>query len=1147
MSTYKKLRTPIIKPRSQGGTFYTFSSAMEDIGLNVNELKNKVALSHYVLLNIPAFDSSTTYGSSNDNLNQGDYAFAEMFENYALNMESVLRNQPTYNFAESLSVSERTFWKFMKKFGFAHFSVDAQNSSYYVEDSSLVKGYGLITAGAQRTDEYGIYNETFVQIPSSYGLMKTLFIPVPDKNYHITHSESDYFLSDSSTGYIENVSLDEVVNGKLHTGISANAIYDASAGRGYVVTGEDDELCVDFSLDNLREYFGNSTLSYDDIAMQGLGLDDIIKDSPYTFNAILLYYSIYDSTTKNILATNAYGLMLLESANADEGSDNSYVYPSIEKRKTTTAHSGNSYSFRLNVKTSSVYSGDTVVHDNSTAAYEMSTEFNDVIRNLSAAVETLRSNANVIAKISNDNTSIKHFALQSISKMDDLKKDIALIKSGKTSTVNTDVLTAMDATVKSLIASTTLYDASGNTVGEFTGDTFKYKNAEFDLVNVDKVVGDVETTVIAAGPENTINVTNNAQTTNYAAFDANGVHSNKDITYLNDQSVYSDSIAISSNEAETFFDNACVGYDNADGFVIKMNDTTTSNALINAAVSANCSIAGLLALIIAKVKTFGNVANLEATAAAATSSADAAVSIANSAASSANTALETANSAASSSNTALETANNAASSADAATTSVAALADSKADITSLPAQIFDASALTNPYASGLTSRRLGDVAVNTTSLEVWIANANTASAVSWQIASQGKYGGTLITDVHSITSNGFYSAVSTAANLPTNAESFYIQAMCSNLSTTSAILTAIGLTTGKMYMQRKVSGTWGSWVGGITQAELAYLSGVSSNVQGQFDRITRDFGRYSSTVEQTLSVAVSGKYVDRDSALEVSNASYAISNPITLAAGDLLLIPSASAVLASVALVSKKISNTTQKAVIYTYAYDAYERISTATADYNSAVYTAHYVDDNAVTPDYWILGSDHIASLPATHDVTDSHYVPSIKQSVAGMPDTGYYAYLSDVAQDVVVSALTATVNGGKVIKAGWGLAKNLSTNFVGADRQAVIAEALCTLSATVSGIEDKLNNGMSRLKVDHLFVGRELSGLNVSGSFCLTGAGVPSSSVVPTNYDAATYGDWLGIPQFVGQEYLDTTNNIFYKAKGVNAIADWLRISNV
>ena len=59
MATNKNLRTPIIKPRTQGGTFYTFGSAMEDIGLNLNSSSNKVELSHYVLLDIPSFGKSS--------------------------------------------------------------------------------------------------------------------------------------------------------------------------------------------------------------------------------------------------------------------------------------------------------------------------------------------------------------------------------------------------------------------------------------------------------------------------------------------------------------------------------------------------------------------------------------------------------------------------------------------------------------------------------------------------------------------------------------------------------------------------------------------------------------------------------------------------------------------------------------------------------------------------------------------------------------------------------------------------------------------------------------------------------------------------------------------------------------------------------
>jgi hypothetical protein len=158
-------------------------------------------------------------------------------------------------------------------------------------------------------------------------------------------------------------------------------------------------------------------------------------------------------------------------------------------------------------------------------------------------------------------------------------------------------------------------------------------------------------------------------------------------------------------------------------------------------------------------------------------------------------------------------------------------------VNNIKSRSFSAAALTNPYTSGLTPKWIGEVVVNATSMEFWVANSIAASVDSWQIDSQGKFGGTLITDAHSIIRNGFYSAVSTAANLPTATESFYIQALCSNLSTTSAILIAMGLTTGKMYMQRKISGVWGAWIGGITQAELSYLSGTTSNVQGQLDSL----------------------------------------------------------------------------------------------------------------------------------------------------------------------------------------------------------------------------------------------------------------------------------------------------------------------
>ena len=322
---------------------------------------------------------------------------------------------------------------------------------------------------------------------------------------------------------------------------------------------------------------------------------------------------------------------------------------------------------------------------------------------------------------------------------------------------------------------------------------------------------------------------------------------------------------------------------------------------------------------------------------------------------------------------------------------------------------------------------------------------------------------------------------------------------------------------------------------------------ITNALADSLSRILRDFGMYSNPTEYVLAVGVSGKYIDKDSALEVANGNYSISQPISLKAGDILLVPSASAVAAACSVVSKKVTNTYDKVIIYAYTYDEFGRINTATADYNpSLVYTAYYESDEQTTPTNWIRGGEHIAELPETHEVTESFYEPLVKQSVAGMPETGYYVYLASQAMDVVVSAYNATINGGHAIIAGWGIFKNVATNFVGIDKQRVIAEAIAALFAQVEGINEKLTNGLDRLSVKHLHIDRELSGLNIAGTFCLQGAGVPSASVVPANWDFGRYGDWKGIPQFIGQEYFDTTDKVFYKAHGVTAVSDWKRITN-
>ena len=363
----------------------------------------------------------------------------------------------------------------------------------------------------------------------------------------------------------------------------------------------------------------------------------------------------------------------------------------------------------------------------------------------------------------------------------------------------------------------------------------------------------------------------------------------------------------------------------------------------------------------------------------------------------------------------------------------------------------------------------------------------------------------------------------------------------------SDIVDTTGSATDKVMSQKAVTDNLALKANSSDVYTKAQADAITNVLADSLSRIFRDFGMYLNPTEYVLVVGVSGKYIDKDSALEVANSNYSISQPFSLKAGDILLVPSASAVTAACSVVSKKVTNTYDKVIIYAYTYDEFGRINTATADYNpSLVYTAYYESDEQTTPTDWMIGGEHIAELPQTHEVTESFYEPLVKQSVAGMPDAGYYVYLASQAMDVVVSAYNATINGGHAIIAGWGIFKNIATNFVGIDKQRVIAEAIADLFAQVEGINEKLTNGLDRLSVKHLHIDRELSGLNIAGTFCLQGAGVPSASVVPVNWDFRRYGDWKGIPQFIGQEYFDTIDKVFYKAHGVTAVSDWKRITN-
>ena len=96
------------------------------------------------------------------------------------------------------------------------------------------------------------------------------------------------------------------------------------------------------------------------------------------------------------------------------------------------------------------------------------------------------------------------------------------------------------------------------------------------------------------------------------------------------------------------------------------------------------------------------------------------------------------------------------------------------------------------------------------------------------------------------------------------------------------------------------------------------------------------------------------------------------------------------------------------------------------------------------------------------------------------------------------------------------------------------VTAAALVTLARRIAGIEKRLSDGLGSLTVEELNVVRCLTG-NLRDNGDKENAFVLVRSTTP---DIA--------PAFVGQEWIDTTNKVVYKAVGVSASTDWKQISN-
>lgn len=472
------LKTPIIRPlRSQGGTFYTFASAVEDIGLNIAERKNKVRLSHYAILDIPDTDENNinenknkfnfyscpgafgrrffTDAEDNNALNlltqSCNQSLAQSFMSYALNMETAIINNSNYDYSTSLTVSERVFWKWLKESGAIRWykdengylregdindNIDKTTNGIY---TNVVKAIGKIDGVSQRSSDYGMYNEVYVNIPAAFGTSHPIiFKEVDDNNYSfMSKYESDnpnligkhndfannslynvgfYDYSDSANdakayykfNTTENVIWSDeyaknITDNNINMYLTDNKVTDHSNPNDLIeicYSSYDDTLYPNYkflrskydcmTLDILlnSEYYTTNNIDYDTLSTS-------VDSNDYEFNAILVYYSIYDNAD-NILATNLYGVYFIDAPKLlEENKDKSFNFkiPRLNKVKSNIDGFGTSYSFRLNMRTSSIYDNENnIIEDNSSSENSIINDFNNVIAKLNDSIKLLSKN-----------------------------------------------------------------------------------------------------------------------------------------------------------------------------------------------------------------------------------------------------------------------------------------------------------------------------------------------------------------------------------------------------------------------------------------------------------------------------------------------------------------------------------------------------------------------------------------------------------------------------------------------------------------------------------------------------------------------------------------------------------------------------------
>jgi hypothetical protein len=446
------MATPLIRTlQPQGGTFYAFTSAARDLSKTLNNDQIKFQFSKFALLNIPdvsvpqqkqnyiqfrTIDGAIFNGlSGDDNIN-----LSESFQNYALNLESVIMADDDYDSSLKRTVSERVFFKWLKEIGALRFREALSSeknpvitSKRFVEEDNSLSGQRRY----QRVVEYvgnidvsnnvqkagQAYTEVYINVPVRVGNTPTiLFEAYEDQNY-----QSDMIITSGNNEFLYGRNSSTV----HPDGLSISAFYDYDAAVSYTDPDADwhgsqqtdsyytqpitfdDPSSIEITktqgdylgavdpftdINYLRSRLDGISIDFQDDSYTDIVVDPAIstiqeynstvKASNFEFNCVLIYYDIYEVSNPANRATNLYGVIFLD--NLTPTATGSYIQR-LKKLKPNqiTGLNGNAWSLIFNVKFDTSVDNsaiETIINDYSTFSMDL---FIDASTQLQEAAKTL--------------------------------------------------------------------------------------------------------------------------------------------------------------------------------------------------------------------------------------------------------------------------------------------------------------------------------------------------------------------------------------------------------------------------------------------------------------------------------------------------------------------------------------------------------------------------------------------------------------------------------------------------------------------------------------------------------------------------------------------------------------------------------------